>query len=309
MVSNLRTLDFQQITSFVAVVRGGGVTAAASQLGLAKSAVSKHVSQLEAILRVKLLERSSRRVALTREGEHLLARMESILAEGERLLEQAREQHGRPEGLVRIAATPDFGGLVAERFFPLVVERHPGLSLVMEPAYAFADLQDPAFDLAFRVGDVNDDRLVARELGAFQRLLVASPEYLRAHPTRTLRDLERCECLAFSGSRTQSEWTLVQRKDGGEVTVEVQGKLAARSFRVLIALAERGAGIAMVPDFLVGDALSQGRLQRCLPQYASPRTPVFLSYRVGSEKIQRIRAVLELGLAHVPKLLDARKDA
>ena len=303
MVSDLRTLDFAQITSFVAVVRGGGVTAAARELGLAKSAVSKHVSRLEAVLAVKLLERSSRRVTLTREGEHLLSRLESLLAEGERLLEQAREQHGRPEGMVRIAATPDFGALVAERFFPLVVERHPGLQLVMEPAYAFADLRDPAFDLAFRVGDVHDDLLVAHELGVFHRVLVASPGYLRARPVKTLDDLARSDCLAFSGRSTQGEWTLVARKDGVAIDVAVRGKLAARSFRALLGLAERGAGVALVPDFMVGDAIAEGRLQRCLPQCSSPATPVFLTYRVGSNKIRRIRTVLELALEHVPALL------
>jgi DNA-binding transcriptional LysR family regulator len=303
MVSDLRTMDFQQITSFLAVVRSGGVSAAAQQLGLAKSAVSKHVTQLEAILRVKLLERSSRRVSLTREGEHLLARLESLLAEGERLIEQAREAHARPEGLVRIAATPDFGGLVAERFFPLVVERHPGLELAMEPSYAFADLQDPAFDLAFRVGQVNDERLVARELGEFQRVLVASPQYLRAHPTRTPADLGERQCLLFSGTRTEADWTLRGRKDGREHGVTVRGSLAVKSFRVLAALAERGAGIANVPDFLVQDALAEGRLQRCLPGYASPSTRVLLTYRVGSDKIRRIRAVLDLALEHVPGLM------
>jgi DNA-binding transcriptional LysR family regulator len=306
MVSELRTLDFQQLTSFAAVARAGGVSAAAGELGLAKSAVSKHVSQLESLLGLKLLERSSRRVALTREGEHLLSRVESLLAEGGRLLEQAREEHDRPEGLLRIAATPDFGGLVAEQFFPAVIARHPGLSLVMEPAYAFENLQDPAFDLAFRIGDVNDDRLVARELGVFHRVLLASPAYLRAHPVKTPRDLERQECLAFSGSRTQSEWTLARRKDGTEVTVNVRGKLAVRSFRVLLGLAERGAGIAFVPDFLASDALASGRLERCLVQYASPPTPVFLTYRVGSDRIRRIRAVLDVALEHVPKLLTAR---
>ncbi|MEZ4257384.1 MAG: LysR family transcriptional regulator, partial [Polyangiales bacterium] len=264
MVSDLRTLDFAQISSFVAVVRAGGVSAAASQLGLAKSAVSKHVSQLEGVLRVKLLERSSRRVSLTREGEHLLVRIESLLAEGERLLEHARDENDRLEDLVRIAATPEFGGLLAERFFPLVVERYPGLELAMDPAYGFADLQDPAIDLAFRIGTVHDDRLVARELGAFRRVLVASPEYMRRHPTRSVEQLSERECLIFSATRAQSKWRLVRGRKGDEVSVPVRGKLAAKSFRVLAGLAERGAGIAFVPEFVVTEAIEGGRLVRCL---------------------------------------------
>lgn len=307
MVSNLRTLGFQQISSFVTVARSGGVSAAASQLGLAKSAVSKQVSQLEAILHVKLLERTSRRVSLTREGQHLLPRLESLLAEGNRLVDQAREEHERPAGLVRIAATPDFGGLVAERFFPLVVERYPDLQLVMEPSYAFADLQDPSFDLAFRIGRVIDDRLVARELGVFHRVLVASPEYLRSQPTKTVTDLQQRACLVFSGSSAQADWTLVRSKDGTEVAANVLGKLAAKSFRILVSLAERGRGIALIPDFLVADAIEKGRLVRCLGDYASPPTPVFLTFRVGSDKIRRIRVILDLALEHIPALLDTRR--
>jgi molybdate transport repressor ModE-like protein len=303
MVSASRTLDFQQIHSFLAVVRAGGITAAARRLGLAKSAVSKHVSQLEAVVGVKLLERSSRRVSLTRAGEHLLGRFESLVAEGERLVEQARDEHDRVEGLVRIAATPDFGGLVAERFFPRVIERHPELQLVVDPAYAFADLQDPAFDLAFRIGSVHDDRLVARELGRYRRILVASATYLRAHPTRRPRDLDRRNALVFSGERATAAWTLVHRRSGATDAVEVHGKLAAKSWRILLTLAEHGAGIAMVPDFLVVDALADGRLERVLPTYASRPTSVYLTYRVGSDRIRRIRTVRDLALEHLPALL------
>jgi DNA-binding transcriptional LysR family regulator len=241
-------------------------------------------------------------VSLTREGEQLRGRLESLLAEGRRLLEQAHEGHDRPEGLLRIAATPEFGGLLAERFFPRVIERHPGLRLVLDPAYAFADLQDPAFDLAFRIGDVHDDRLIARELGSFRRILVASPRYLRAHRTRDVRELPERACLIFSGSRTTAEWTLA-REDGVKVVTEVHGALAARSFRVLASLAERGAGIALVPEFLVADALAARRLVRCLPDHATEPTPVYLTYRVGSDKIRRLRAVLDLALAEVPALI------
>jgi DNA-binding transcriptional LysR family regulator len=91
--------------------------------------------------------------------------------------------------------------------------------------------------------------------------------------------------------------------------VNVRGDLAARSFGVLVGLAERGAGIALVPDFMVGEAIDAGRLQRCLPHYAAPASPVFLTYRVGSDKIQRIRTVLDLALAHVPELLAKREAA
>ena len=144
---------------------------------------------LEQRLQVRLLARSSRRVTLTREGERLLPRVESILAEGERLVEDAHEETSAPSGVVRIAASPELGGLLVKHFLPLVVERNPKLRITMRLEYGFEDMQDPSIDLAFRISRVNDDRLVAKPLGEFRRILVASPEYLQRHPLERPGDL------------------------------------------------------------------------------------------------------------------------
>lgn len=303
MISNLRTLDFQQIHSLICILRYGGITAAADHLGIAKSAVSKQLSQLEQVLGVKLLERSSRRIQLTREGEHILPRLESLLAEGERLLTQAHDEQSRPEGKVRIAASPEFGAYVARHFFPQVIQTYPELTLVMEPTYTFADLQDTAFDLAFRLGSVQDDRLVARPLGSFQRILVASPAYLAAHPLVDPTELNQHACLIFSNQQNRTEWTL-QNAQAKKINVEVSGSIAIKSFTALMGLAEAGLGVAKVPAFIAQDAIAAGRLVHCLPEYASQPMPIYLTYRFGAEKIQRVKAVLDAALTQVPLLLN-----
>lgn len=302
MISNLRTLDFQQIHSFIAILRHGGITAAADQLGIAKSAVSKQLSQLEQVLGVKLLERTSRRLQLTREGEHILPQLESLLAEAERLLTQAYEEQSRPEGKLRIAASPEFGAYMARAFFPQITQAYPGLTLTMEPTYSFADLQDTAFDIAFRLGSVQDDRLVARPLGSFRRILVASPGYLATRPLQQPGDLAQHNCLIFSGQNTHTSWTL-QNAQGETIQLEVAGNIAIKSFTSLMSLAEAGMGVAKVPAFIAQDAIAAGRLYHCLPDYTSEPMPVLLTYRFGADKIQRIKAVLELALAHIPALL------
>ena len=95
-------------------------------------------------------------------------------------------------GVVRLTAPPELGALLAERFFPQLLQAHPSLEISIDLGYAFDDLLDPRFDLAFRLGSVHDDRLVAWPLGDFARIAVASPAYLKAHPVRVPADLARC---------------------------------------------------------------------------------------------------------------------
>ena len=301
MVQDLRTLPLPALVSFQAVARHGGISAAAGQLGLAKSAVSRHVAQLEAHFGVRLLERGGRRVRLTPVGERLAARVRSILAEIDLLQDLAREERAGVAGQVTVAGTPEFGGLVATRVFPQILARHPDLSLVLRPAYAFEDMQDPATDLAFRIGSFRDDRLVARRLGGFRRRLVAAPGLLDRYPVGRPEDLAAVPCLIFRGDHAAARWEL--EGPGGAVAVEVTGRLAVRGFAILLELAAAGQGIAFLPDFLTVPALAEGRLVPCLAGWASPEVPVFLTFRPGARAIARTAAVIAAVEDLVPPLL------
>ncbi len=268
---------------------------------MAKSGISRHVAQLEAHFGVRLLERGARSVRLTPVGRKLDDRIQSILAEVDLLQDIAREESKGVSGQVTIAATPEFGGLIATKLFPKLRERHPNLTLVMRPDYAFEDMQDPGTDLAFRVGTFKDDRLVARELGGFRRWLVAAPSVLdTATPSRP-SDLANLPCLTFRGDRPGARWRFVS--DTSEEAVEVSGPLAVRSFGILLQLALAGEGFAFLPNFLLAESLAQGKLVRCLPAFASPATPVFLSFRPGARRIARIAAVIEAAEDLVPDIL------
>ncbi len=300
-------MNFQEFRVFCEIARAGGITAAADNLGMAKSAVSKQLSRLESRLGVKLVARSSRRVSLTREGEQLLPRIESILAEGNRLIEDAHEESFTPAGLVRVASTPEFGALVARKFFPALLERYPELAVTMRLDYGFEDLQDPSIDLAFRIGRVSDERLVAHQLGEFRRVVAASPEYVTQNPIVQPTDLSNLNCLTFSGNSVSSEWTLEKRNGtGGVERVPVQGTIGVRGFAALAGLAETGAGVCCVPEFVVADAISEGRLVHCLPDWASKPTNVYLAYRFGADRIARVRAVIDSARATLPACLASR---
>ncbi len=302
MIADIRTIGLPALRSFHAVVRLGGVSAAAQALGMAKSGVSRHVAQLESHFGVRLLERGGRSVRVTPVGRRLDDRLRSILAEIDLLNDIVLEERGGISGQVTIAATPEFGALVATRLFPMLRERHPGLRLVMRAEYRFEDMQDPDTDLAIRVGQVNDDRLIARRMGSFSRILVSAPDYPGAadlnHPDQLA---DHC-CLTFRGDRPGASWRFAN--GGDEVTVDVDGPVAVRSFGILQELARVGQGLAYLPAFMVQRDLDSGALAHRLPDWRSPGAPVYLTFRPGVRNIARIAAVLDGAQEILPSLLD-----
>ena len=285
------------------VAKLGGISAAADHLRMAKSGVSRHISQLEDHLGVKLLERGARSVKLTRVGETLDLRIQSILAEVEHLHDIANEESVGVTGQVTIAATPDFGEIIAATLFPALREAHPNLTVVMRPAYAFEDMQDPGTDIAFRIGSFEDDRLIARRLGSFRRTLVTSPEFAKANPIKHPKDLATIPCLTFRQDQPGATWTFTNK--GKEQSVDVTGPIAVYDFGILLRLVAEGEGAALLPDFMVTDALNSGTLVAYLPNHLTKAFPVFLTFRPGARRIARIDAVLSKAEELVPKLLNS----
>lgn len=275
---------------FREVAQRRGITAAGDALGLPKSVVSKALTRLEAQLQVKLLERSSRRVALTPAGELLHVKAESLLLEADALTASLRQERSEPRGVVRISAPPELGMRFIDQVVPQMARMYPDLRLVMQLGYDFDDLQDPAIDLALRAGQVHDDRLVGLPIGSFRRVTVASPDYARAHPLRRPADLARHPCLVLSGTQNVADWVFTR----GEATeqVRVSGPLAVRSFTALLHAARAGLGVTRAPDFTVAEWLRRGDLVKLLPGWSTPPAPVFLVHRFGHDRIARVAAVL-----------------
>lgn len=306
MVQDIRTLGLPTLIGFHTVAKTGGISAAAKELGMAKSGVSRHVALLEDHLGVKLLERGARSVKLTPIGEVLDQKIASVLAEIDLMEDIAREELGGVSGQVNIAATPDFGGLVAAKLFPMARELYPDLTLVMQPEYSFADMQDPGIDIALRIVRVHDDRLVAKEMGTFRRVLVASPELCKAHQLKHPSDLADAPCLTFRGDRPGAIWKFESASE--EVAVSVSGHLAVHNFHILLNLVEAGMGFGLIPEFVAREKLETGEIVRCLPGYRAPPVPVFLTFRPGARRVARIDAVIKLCEEIVPDIL-SRKDA
>ena len=283
------------------MAKTGGISAAADHLGIAKSGVSRHVARLEMHLGVKLLERGARSVKLTSIGERLDQRIASVLADIDLIEDIAREESVGIAGQVNLSATHEFGGLVAEKLFPAARERHPDLTLVMQPEYGFANMQDPGIDIALRVGQVHDDRLIARKMGFFRRVLVAAPDIWKAHPLTHPKDLASAPCMTFRGDRPGAVWEFESSAD--DCAVSVSGPIAVMSFQILLDLALAGLGFALIPEFMLHKHLTSGRLLHCLPGFRVKPHPVFLTYRNGARRVARIDAVIKLSEEIIPGLL------
>jgi DNA-binding transcriptional LysR family regulator len=293
MVRTFRTLDLRDLEALASVVRHGGITAAADNLRVSKSSVSTRITRLEERLGARLLERNSRRVALTREGEQVLPRVQSLLAEAENLLEATNQAKVSPRGIVRMAVTPALGGAVLEHLLPALRERYPDISMIVAPSYDVDDLQDPHFDFAIRVGSICDETLVANKIGAFARILVCAPSHPAARAT-SVEHLSDVALLSFSGNSIRVDWRL-QRKDGsgGTVMLDRQAQVAIQDFETLLRLARAAEGVAITPDFLVRSDLAEGRLVQVLPDWQSPVVDVLLAYRIGASRIRRVAAVMD----------------
>ena len=295
VVSNLETINLADLRVFLEVAKLLSVTGAGAALGQPKSAVSKALSRLEGQLGVRLLERSSRRVALTAAGELLSVKAEALLGEAEFIVESLREERSLPRGVVRMAAPPEIGTLFIEQVVPRLARDYPELQVAMKLSYDFDDLQDPAIDLALRAGAVRDERLVGVPVSDFRRVAVASPAYLAAHPITHPAELAQHRCLVFSGSASSAEWSFERGDDS--VQVHVQSALSVHSFTALLHAARCGLGVARAPEFTAAEWLQRGELVQVLPQWQASPSRLYVVHRFGHERIARVAAVLKAARA------------
>lgn len=295
MVSNLETISLADLRVFLEVAKLLSVTGAGGVLGMPKSAVSKALTRLEGQLGVRLLERSSRRVALTSAGELLSVKAEALLGEAEFLVDSLRGERNLPSGTVRMTAPPEIGTLFIERVMPQLRRDYPELKVALKLSYDFDDLQDPAIDIALRAGAVKDERLVGIPVGEFRRVAVASPAYLKAHPLAHPAELAEHACLIFSGNSHSAEWSFARGEEA--VNVGVNSSLSVHSFTALLHAARCGLGVARAPEFAVAEWLTRGELVQVLPAWQASPSRLYVVHRFGHEPIARVAAVVKAARA------------
>ncbi len=278
---------------FVSVVDSGSFSAAAEASGLTPSAVSKAITRMEDRLGVRLLQRTTRRLALTQEGETMLARGREILAAIESAEAEVTADRGRPRGLVKLNTGTAFA---KHRLAPVMAEfhaRYPDITLELAISDRRVDVIAEQADIAVRTGPLGDSTLVARRIGAMQRVICASPAYLERHGRpETPEDLKRHNCLVLAGFSRLAQWPL--RQNGQIVLTSVKGSVTTDSADLLLDLALAGLGIVRFGDFLAETALAEGRLVPLLQDFhLTDPQPITALMPPGRHTLPRVRATVD----------------
>lgn len=270
--------DLSDIRVFLAVAQQRSFTAAARQLSMTPPTVTRAVSALERSLGVQLLLRTTRQVSLTSAGAVYAARVEPLIRQFDQVRDDLREEQGDVAGLIRINAPLSLG----QQLLPDIVSgfraEHPQVSVSLSLTDRFIDIVSERFDLALRVSEAPRDRsTIWRKVCRARRILVASPGYLAIFGTpETPDDLSRHGCIAYDEEAISETWELT---NGGRTRKALAGKvLAANNGELIAKLVEDGQGLALLPHFIVGDALARGALEQVLAEWEPPELWLTLYY-------------------------------
>lgn len=286
---------------FLQVAKAGSFSGAGRVVGMTPSSTAKLISRLEGRLGVRLVERSTRRLRLTEEGELYRERAEALLGELDALDAEVAGGARAPSGLIRINVSVPFGRHCLLPQLPAFTRAYPDIRLDLTVTDDVVDLYAAQADVAFRIGKLTDSGLLATRLGEVRRRIVASPGYLaeRGVPT-TVADLERHNCLGFNFRRASAVWPL--RSGGRLVDREVHGSLLANNGETVRHLAVLGLGLARLGEFHVREDLTAGRLVTVLDDAMVDSEPVHALY-IGRERAPaRVRAFLDF---MTPRLREA----
>jgi DNA-binding transcriptional LysR family regulator len=281
---------FQAITAFARVVEAGSFARAAERMGVSVSAVSRHVSELEAHLDARLLNRTTRRLSLTEGGQAFYERCVQLLADLDEAEVAVTSASILPRGTLRLTSSATFASRHLASAIAAFILRHPRIRFDVELSERVVDLVDEGFDLAVRIGAVGSQNLVARKIGMTGLVCCAAPTYLERHgePSEP-GELSKHACLTYEHMPNRNVWTF-RDPDGGERAVRISGPAQANNGRFLEALATEGAGIACEPDFIVGPDVHSGRLKPILVPFAPPPLPIYVVYPSRRHLSAKVRA-------------------
>ncbi len=291
----------EELVIFVAVVESGSFSRAAVQLGQANSAISRSVKKLEMKLGVSLLNRTTRQLSLTEEGERYFRRVQSILQEMAAAETEIIETRSTPRGLLRIdAATP----VVLHFLLPLVKpfrERYPEVSLSLVSSETFINLIERKVDVAIRAGTLTDSSLRARPLFTSYRKMIASPSYLARYGNPTnVDDLKQHICLGFTEPVSLNTWPIAGSE--GQLHEIISG-LSSNSGETLKQLCLSGNGIACLSDYMINKELERGDLVEILADKRLPVEMPFSAVYYSDRAVStRIRAFVDFLSEHVKQL-------
>lgn len=272
-MNSLSELEF-----FSLVVKTGSLAAAARELDLTPPAVTKRLAQMETRLGVRLLNRTTRRISLTNEGEVYLAHAQRILAEVEEMEQRVSSSRVTPKGLLRVSATLGFGRTHLAPLVSAFVRKYPEVEVQLMLYDRAQHFSEGEFDVAVRFGEPSDGRILARKIAPNRRLVCASPLYLKQHPAPGVpADLAQHNCLVLRQNDSAfGMWRF--SKGRTNETVKVRGTLSSNDGEVVLNWALDGHGVLMRAEWDVAKYLRSGRLVRLLEEYELPPADIYAVY-------------------------------
>ena len=285
------------MTAFVRAVETGGFSAAARKLGLTPSALSKLVTRLEDRLGARLLQRTTRRLQLTAEGEAFYARARPILSAIHEAEAEVAEAGASPRGLLRLHCGSAFGMHQLASAIPRFQELHPEVEMDITVADEKVDSMEDGFDLAIRIGPLDESSMVARRICNLERVICAAPAYLERRGTpHTPDDLQQHNCLWITSLPALRRWPF--DTDDGIRVVQIGGNTVANNAETVLQLAVAGVGITRLTDVIVGEAIRRGELVPILTDWhhAEP-VPLFATYPSGRNLSPKVRAMVDFLVA------------
>ena len=286
----MRLPDLEAWAIFAAVAEHRSFSGAAEAIGLSKATVSKGVSRLEAHLGLSLFHRTSRRLALTEAGRPLADHAARIVAEAQAAEEAARQGASAPAGRVRVAAPMSFG---LQNVAPVIADflaEHPAIEIELHLSDARVDIVAEGFDIALRIADLPDSSLRARRLCSIAAHLVAASAYLSAHGTPT-HPSQLGEHRLLGYTNVTGPWRF-RSADGADVSVKASGPLQSNNGTALLPALIAGLGIARLPAFILGDALTSGQVVEILPDWAPAPTALHLLTPPSALRPARVEALI-----------------
>ncbi|WP_202947745.1 LysR family transcriptional regulator [Advenella kashmirensis] len=288
-------IDLPEMRLFAAVVTDGSFTAAADRLGTDKARVSRIVRRMEEKLGAQLLTRSTRRLSVTEVGRDYFERAMCILTAAEAAQASVAQQSREPKGLIKITAGAEFGTMVVDEWIAAFLRQSPKVTVEAEYTSRLVDIIHEGFDIAIRVGTLDDSGLSARKLGEMVFGLYAAPNYLnRAPALSTVSDLKHHD-LIMTKARGRSNWTLVNGPNTERITASprcaVNSTISARN------LALAGLGIAQLPRFMAEPYLTDGTLSWVLPDWADAPAPVHAVFASSRYMDPKVRSFVDLILS------------
>ena len=282
---------------FARVVHHRSFSAAAREAGLAKSAVSRRIAELEEALRVRLLHRTTRSLSLTEEGERVHAHARAMVDAADAAQEVAGLATGAVRGTLRLNATAAFSQLYLARAMSAFLALHPEVEVHLSTDDRMVDVVEGGFDVVFRIGRLADSTLLSRRLATDRLVVCASPEYLaRAGTPRQPADLLQHSCLHYSLVPRSAEWRF--RQGSRTLDVSTRGPFSATDGLTLREAVLAGAGLAVVPSMLVAADVEAGRLQLVLEGARRAEFGIHALTAHRTHAPPRVRALLDFLVAH-----------